>query len=69
MLEDCSLFPSPCLKPKLIAVAVAGKRELQVPEVSRHFEIETASLKTDGLHVIMGDRFVAGGEFFCFSST
>jgi len=69
VLKDCSVSPSPCWKPKPIAVAVAGKREWQVPEVSRSFEIETASLKTDGLHVIMGDHFVAGGEFFCFSST
>ena len=68
VLKDCSVFPSPCWKPKLIAVSVAGKREWQVLEVSRHFEIETASLKTGGLHVIMGDHFVAGGEFFSFSS-
>ena len=69
VLQDCSVSPSTCWKPKLIAVAVAGKREWQVLEVSRHFEIETASLNTDVLHVIMGDHFVAGGEFFCFSST
>jgi len=69
VLKDCCVSPSPCWKPRLIAVAVTGKREWQVPEVSRHFEIETASLETDGLYVIMGDHFVAGGEFFCFSST
>jgi hypothetical protein len=67
VLKDYSVCPSPCRKPKLIAVSVAGKRERQVSEVSRHFEIET--LKTDGLHVIMGDHFVAGGKLFCFSST
>jgi hypothetical protein len=69
VLKDYSVSLSPCRKPKLIAVSVAGKRERQVPEISRHFERETASLKTDGLHVITGDHFVAGGEFFCFSST